>query len=195
MVNPDFNRDRFEGQLNPDERECLYRNVLAAKPKSVWEVGTCRGGGTTYYISCALHNIDEGGLLTTVENNREFLDYAMALYTVGALKDLFHHIIFNFGTSLQVYPAMLADSKIPTPDFVVLDGGERSIECVYEYAMFRPYMKLGGRICFHDWDTGKTDYIRDLITNDQDWKLLDSARAFRVFEKVGTVHDAIGIRI
>lgn len=189
MIAPDFNRDRFEGQMNPEERALLYHVVMETKARSVWEVGTCRGGGTTYYIACALENLAADGLLYTSENFREFYDYAQALYADGApLGMLRHRVNFNFGSALEVFPALLADPAVPLPDVVVIDGGPSSMEALWQFAMFRPYMRLGTCVCFHDWDNEKTNYIRPVIGNEHDWELVNLEIAFAVFQRRSDVH-------
>ena len=70
MIEPDFNRDRFEGQMSPNERVVLYAAIMDRQCKNVWEVGTCRGGGSTYYIATALENLNDGGMLYTVDDTK-----------------------------------------------------------------------------------------------------------------------------
>lgn len=184
---PDFERDRWEGQMCSEERRALYETVMARNPCVVWEVGTCRGGGSTYYIAQALANLGNGGVLITSETNPEFLAYAHDLYGEhGALQHLAPFVRFNFGAACSIYPAML---HAGTPvDMAFLDGEERSLECLYEFAMFRPYMHVGDVVAFHDWNTSKTDHIRPVVENDHDWGLISAAVAFRAFERTGEIY-------
>ena len=186
MYEPDFDRDRFEGQMNPSERAVLYDTVMRLKPRYVWEVGTCRGGGSTYYISTALENLDNGGKLITSEVNQEWYEYAMNLYGLGQpLEHLRQRVMFNFGDACTIYPKMLKEFPV---HMVFIDGGEDSIQCLHQAMMFRPFMAVGTVIAFHDWDNGKTDYVRGAMENDKDWKLVCSDIAYRAFQRVGDLH-------
>jgi predicted O-methyltransferase YrrM len=196
MIEPDFNRDRFEGQMSPNERVVLYAAIMDRQCKNVWEVGTCRGGGSTYYIATALENLNDGGMLYTVDDTKEFYDYAQALYgEKGALNYLRHRVCFNFGNALKVFPTLLANKSIKNPDAVLLDGEDDSIECLYQFCMFRPYLGIGALAIFHDWNCGKTNYVRPTIVNDVDWKQIAEEASIAVFEKIGTLHDQTGVRI
>jgi predicted O-methyltransferase YrrM len=185
MLLPDFERDRFEGQMNPEERAVLFGVIMEEKPEHVWEVGTCRGGGSTYYISTALLNNGKG-ILHTCEVFDEFYQYARRLYGEGgALHHLEPLIDFNFGDASEVYRSRLG---ILPCDVVLIDGGERSMELIWQFAMFRPHMRVGSVVIFHDWNNGKTDYIRPVIQNDQDWRLEDLTIGLATWRRIGAVH-------
>lgn len=45
---------------------------------------------------------------------------------------------------------------IPKPlDYLLIDGDHRSRWCIVDYHFWEPYVRLGGRIAFHDWTGGK----------------------------------------
>jgi predicted O-methyltransferase YrrM len=186
LITPDFERDRFEGQMNPPEREALYNLILQTKPNLVCEVGTARGGGSTYFISSALRN-NEKGILHTCENNPEFYDYARSLY--GGCQDMLgldQYINFHFGDSEEIFTPLLR--KINKPEIVFLDGGASSIKMVYDFTLFRPYMPVGSLLACHDWVNGKSCYLRPVIQNDCDWELVYQILEFVVFKRVSNIH-------
>lgn len=197
MYTPDFERDNYEGQMNPSERKLLFNLVTEVKPDYVFEVGTCRGGGSTYFISSALMN-NKKGTLFTCESYKEFYDYAQELYRKDELfLSLKAFINFNFGDSLQVYPSILdkiVKQRIATGlserfiEVCLIDGGEDSIQLLWEFAMFRPFIPVGGYVLFHDWDNGKTQYIRPLLVNDIDWELTEIDKGLAVFKRVKLIH-------
>jgi cephalosporin hydroxylase len=186
MIIPNFERDRFEGQMNPEERQALYNLVMEVKPETVCEVGTARGGGSTYFISSALRNLNKG-VLYTCENNQEFFDYALALYnSADDLRGLEQYINFNYGDSEKVFTKLLP--QIKKPDIVFLDGGASSIKMVYDFTMFRPFIPTGKYLACHDWVNGKSCYLRPVIQNDCDWKLVYQVIEFAIFERVSNIH-------
>ena len=186
MIIPNFERDRFEGQMNPPERESLYNLVMSVKPETICEVGTARGGGSTYFISSALRNIGKG-LLYTCENNQEFYDYAMTLYNgCPDFIGLKQHVNFNFGDSEEVFTPLLPNIK--NPSIVFLDGGASSIKMVYDYTLFRPYMNIGSFLACHDWVNGKSCYLRPIIQNDCDWELIHQVIELAIFKRISNVH-------
>lgn len=175
--------------MNPSERKLLYDTVMARKPEIIVETGTCRGGGSTYYIASALANLAEADGISrqfhTIEFNPEFYDYALALYE-GALRHLNKHVTFHFGNSLNLLRGFAQTfSKV---DFLMLDGGHDWIVEVYDFCAIRPIMPIGGIACFHDWDSGKTEFIRPIMRNDADWKQIGEAIAFTVWQRVGDTH-------
>jgi hypothetical protein len=189
MIEPNFDRDRFEGQMNYTERELLYQYALLsfnADLPEAWEVGTARGGGSTYYLACAAHNAGKGRVITC-ENHPEFYEYARKLYGDGGpLHELEHCINFNFGDAVTLYKPLLEHKGEAW--FVLLDSGPDSMEIVWQYAMFRPYMPIGAQLLIHDWDNGKTDYLRPLLENDCDWKMKFFEIGLAIFERVGHLH-------
>ena len=185
MVIPNFERDRFEGQMNPAERELLYNTVMSAQPDVVCEVGTCRGGGSTYFISSALRNLGKGKLYTC-EDFKEFYDYARALYAGNPdFAGLEQYIEFFFGDSERAFK----DFKLPV-NVCLLDGGADSIKMVYDFTLFRPLMPIGSYLIMHDWDNGKTDYIKQILIADAfDWQFEKQALALVVYKRIADVHE------
>jgi cephalosporin hydroxylase len=192
---PNFNRDRWEGQMNPSERELLYRLVVREKPNVVCEVGTCRGGGSTYFISKALQ-ANQKGKLYTCESCKEFYDYARALYSGNPdFAGLEQYIEFLFGDSYDIFQAhqgfgSTLIGQIGKVNICLLDGGIDSIKMVYDFAMFRPFMPIGSWLIMHDWDNGKSEFIKPLIEHDPDWEPIQQEIGLVVYKRVDDIHGA-----
>jgi predicted O-methyltransferase YrrM len=188
MNKPDFGRDRFEGQMNPSERELLYNLVLQEKPDVVCEVGTCRGGGSTYFIAKALQANGKGKLYTC-ENNKEYYEYARALYAGNPdFAGLEEYVRFHFGDSEYCFHRIFEGGFDGGIDIVFLDGGADSIKMVYDFAMFRPFIPVGKWLIMHDWDNGKTDYIKPILMNEHDWKLIKIELGTAIFQRIADVN-------
>jgi cephalosporin hydroxylase len=192
MNEPNFERDRFEGQMNPEERKALYNLIIDTKPEVVCEVGTCRGGGSTYFISSALRNNCKG-ILYTCENKKEFYDYAISLYQGNPdFASLIKYVQFWFGDSFSVYNTVFEilrhERKSDKIDIVFLDGGACGITMLYDFCMFRSHIPIGGFLAAHDWNNGKSDYLKPVIDNDCDWKKVNEVVGFVIYKRISDVH-------
>lgn len=148
----DFTVNRECGQLTIEERKLLYGVVILEKPRIAFEVGTWEGGGSTYFISSAMHETDIG-ILYTVERNPEM--YKTALENFFLWPDLARHVIFNCGSSLSVFPPLL--KGVENVDFVFLDGENNPKATVKDFEMFEPYMGKGSVLACHDWGALKME--------------------------------------
>jgi hypothetical protein len=185
-VIPDFNRDINEGQLRPEERKRLYDLCIAEKPDVVFEVGTWKGGGSTYIISCALDE-NKKGILYTIEYNPEFYNHAVALYeTGGALQLLRSRLFFHLGDSLVVIPQIIRrlESETFGVNILLLDGGT-GVPTLHEFESVRPYMPVGAHLLVHDWPTDKAEVLRGLLPKDPDWQLEGITGELAVFKRIG----------
>lgn len=190
---PDFGRDPLEGQMTPEERKEIYKIVIDTKPDVVFEVGTWKGGGSTYFLSSALHENGKGTLFT-IESEAEFFNHAVNLYN-STLKPLQPYVNFSFGQSHEVYPNLLKTllevNKNPYSwhciDIVFLDGKEDPDQTLNELNMFLPYLKVGGIVACHDWKTSKTDKIRSIMASSS-WELVsflpNGPTGFAAFRKI-----------
>lgn len=154
------------GQLWLADRKVLYETVRRIEPQNVFEVGTWRGGGSTYFIACALR--DNGrGILYTTEIDSKIQEQAVESYQRFA-PHLIRYIQFYQGSSTDVYPLVL--QKFGT-DMVFLDGigAEQTLA---EFRLFEPYFRKGGVLISHDWNDEKTSLLRPYIESLSDWKLL-----------------------
>lgn len=180
---PDFERDGQEGQLCSIERYILYYLVKNEQPKTVFEVGTWKGGGSTYFISSALSE-NQWGRLYTCEANKEFYNHAVKLYKT-TLKELAPYVVFHFGESDSVYPEVL--KKLGLVDMVMLDGAEDADQTLKEYNMFLPYFKSGSFLICHDWKEGKMAKLKPVILDDDLWEIVtlleDTTTGFSIFKR------------
>src|SRR5260221_5883532 len=99
----------IEGQLLPDERRALHRQVIDSRRRLVLEVGTWKGGGSTLQIVTALMANGEGHL-HTCEPNAEFHSQAADLYR----GDLFaRHVTLHNDGSQHVIARLLDAGLCP----------------------------------------------------------------------------------
>lgn len=163
------------GQLWYADRRMLYEAIRRVKPDTVFEVGTWRGGGSTYFISQALYE-NGGGVLHTIECDPGLHAEAKALYKEH-LPHLLPHVEFHCGTSEEVYPGIL--EQLGAIDAVFLDGGNNSARTLAELRMFSAYIRADGIVLAHDWDNEKMALVRPFLENSADWRLTDHLTAPR----------------
>ena len=183
---PRFERDHMEGQMHDPERKALWEIVVALKPEKVFEIACWLGGGSTYFITSALHE-NGNGHLWTCELHPEFLDHAVALYKSGDLKELNPYVTFHLGSGEDIFPPVLA--KEGPIDMAFLDGGEGhnlsdAQQQARELAMMKEHLRVGGMIAFHDWGLNKTALTRVIMQNDMDFEMVDSVMTLATFRKV-----------
>jgi predicted O-methyltransferase YrrM len=159
----DFNRDPNQGQMMPVERMAMYNAVLSEKPKRMLEIGTWKGGGSTYILACAAYEI--GSTLYTIEADKGLYEAALKLYD-ERMNILIPHVKFNLGYSQDVIPELLKDGDF---NFVLFDGKEDPEQTVAEYDLLNKHMGLGSVIACHDWKTSKMAKLKEVIANDNTW--------------------------
>src|SRR6266567_458954 len=114
---------RVEGQLNVNEREILIQAIVGAPvaPRTVLEVGTWLGGGSTLHILRALEKNGKGHLWG-IEADHSIYDRMVANPKTEA-PEMINRFTPLFGFSQQVIPRWLAEQPALQVDFVFLDGG------------------------------------------------------------------------
>jgi len=184
-INVDFNRDPNMGQMRSVERKMMYDVVVSKKPKHLLEIGTWKGGGSTYILGCAAY--EYGGILHTIEANKEFYDTAIRLYG-QRMNILLNTVQFNYGKSDDIIPQLLEEYDI---DFVLFDGAENADQTVKEYDLLNEKLGLGSIIACHDWKTMKMEKMKDVIYADNTWVnicgTLDTDTGFMMFERSACV--------
>lgn len=183
MVYPvDFSR-KGDGQMMFKERQAMYDTILGYRPQRLLEIGTWKGGGSTYIISSAASLY--GGILDTIETDIENYSYAVKLYC-GELVYLQPFVKFNHGPSHEVIPRLLWERK--GYDFAFLDGAEDQDQTVKEYNMIKDFMKPGALLACHDWGTLKMARLKDIIGADKSWKnivsITDTDTGFQIFQRI-----------
>lgn len=174
------------GQLWYRERKALYHAIRQHKPENVFEVGTWYGGGSTFFITQALH--DNGiGTLYTVEPNLAAFEKAVSGYE-HHLQDLVPFVNFFHGSSTDVFPDQL--KRFSQIGAVFLDGAQDAIQSAKEFELFERYLKKGSILMAHDWDNDKMQTVRPKIEESPDWLLETRLTAphslgFVVFRNIG----------
>jgi hypothetical protein len=158
---------RLRGQLWYGERKLLYETVRRYRPANCFEIGTWRGGGSTLFISQALH--DNGkGMLHTVEIDGAFYQEAVANYN-EFLPHLVPHVTFHLGDFKLVYSEVLRQcGKI---DFLILDGAEDARQTLDQYEFFLPFILSGSVLMVHDWFSEKTRSIKPILEQTDEWDI------------------------
>lgn len=177
---------QIPGQLWVADRKVLYGTIRRVKPKTVFEVGTWQGGGSTYFISQALH--DNGfGILHTIEADPKI--YAAVQHNYRTyLPHLVQHIKFHSGKALEVYPELL--HQLGCIDTVFLDGSSDPQEAYGEFEMFSPFLPNGAVVLMHDWDNEKMALLRPALEQSLEWHVEHTVTApqsvgFAVVRHVG----------
>ena len=162
-MRPDFERDRAVGQMLPKEREAMYNEVVKRTPSRMLEIGTWKGGGSTYILACAA--LQCGSVLDTIEADEGLYKEALSLYRTK-LDVLRSHVVFHHGLSHDIIPRLLEGGPY---DFVLFDGAENAEQTVREYDLLNHHLPLGGLIACHDWMTEKMRLLKEVLANDNTW--------------------------
>src|SRR6266705_1957718 len=109
------------GQLNADEREILIQAIVGAPvaPRTVLEVGTWLGGGSTLHILRALEKNGQGHLWG-IEADHSIYDRMVANLKTEA-PEMINRFTPLFGFSQEVIPRWIAEQPAFQVDFVFLD--------------------------------------------------------------------------
>lgn len=168
------------GQLWLADREALYETVRSTRPEVVFEVGTWRGGGSTFFISQALYE-NGAGILHTTDIDCGMVQQAERAYA-RHLPHLTNHVHFHCGASADVYPDVL--STVPRIDLLFLDGQEDGDQTYSEFQLFEPYLSDGSLLLAHDWFSEKMVRLKPHIENSHDWEII---QVFKPSKSVGFV--------
>lgn len=155
-----FHLNQDCGQLWLEDRRWLYNTVLELQPVVALEVGTWRGGGSTFFIASAL--AENGfGILHTIEKNAILASEASSRY-IREWPRLLQHVHFHFGGSEDMIPLIA-----PT-DFVFLDGAQDPAQMLREFELVKPHLRVGGVLMAHDWFNGKADDLKPVLELESD---------------------------
>jgi len=161
----------------PAERTLLYKTVLELKPQWALEIGTWKGGGSTYQIASALKE-NGFGELVTCEPDKEMHNIAKNTYEVE-LKGEFPVKLVN-DYSHNVIDHLLQNNT--TPDFVLMDGPEDPEVCLNDLKALEVRMRKDSIVTFHDWDLGmradglistKSQLVRPYIESSPLWERVE----------------------
>lgn len=158
-----------DGQMLHDERVALHEAVLRRRPRTVFEVGTWCGGGSTYQIVSALQKIGSGHL-TTCEIDQKLFAEAHAFYSSPELS--------RFCTVHNRYAHELLLETIEAagpPDLAFFDGSEDPHDALYDFQLLDRHAKSGTVLLVHDWlphRSAKANLLRPYLEKLETWKIL-----------------------
>jgi hypothetical protein len=192
MNNTDFYHTKYNGEMLPYERFKLTEWVKFINPKVVFEVGTGNGGGSTYFISKTLKELNNNGHIHTCDPFRT-IDSNMLLE-------------FDNITYYQINSNEMLENLINTnikPNFIMFDGPENP-EIAYEDIKFlEQYIDNDTYFSMHDWDTHrgydngtstKSIKIREYIENSKNWILIEQLHSnIKNSDFDITPYDSVGI--
>ena len=193
--------------LNTQAGKELVKNLIAYKPKTILEIGTWNGMGTTRCILYALNEYDFHEFISiecnpvkhqlAIQNNSEFIrgkEDKIKLLNATILeendwqeaKELFKNEMNqewfdgDYANSKSLENIF---SKLNNIDAIVLDGGEYST--YHEYKKLLPLCK--SLIFLDDTNTCKCRKIVEELTENKDWKLIfhtNERNGFAIFKKI-----------
>ena len=161
----------IEGQLSPGERQLLSDTIrnMPEKPRTIVEVGTWLGGGSTFHILRALHE-NGVGRLWGVEADKDIYEKMIANIraAVPEAADRFTPLL---GMSNQVLPDWLKRLPEGTEiDLAFLDGGENPGEQIEEFNILADHIKTGGILLSHDGWTRKGKWLVPYVSLLDNWE-------------------------
>lgn len=155
----------MNGQLMPKEREFLHQAVLEMRPMIALEVGTWKGGGSTWQILTGLEK-NGMGVLHTCETEKDFFDESVKLYHEKTRINLYYK------KSSEVIESMISTNTVP--DFIFFDGPEDEQTALVDFNTLNPFLKSGTVFLMHDWDAPsiKAKLMRPYLENLSRWRIL-----------------------
>jgi hypothetical protein len=167
----DFTHTKYNGEMLPFERFKLTNWILDIKPTIVFEVGTGNGGGSTYFISKALTELNNDGVIYTCDPLRS-IDNNM----LSEFKNIKYYNIYS-----DVMLQNLINDNIK-PDFIMFDGPENPEVAFNDIKFLETYIEDGTYFSMHDWDlyrpydgsqSVKSVKIREYFENSNNWDLIE----------------------
>jgi hypothetical protein len=167
----DFTHTKYNGEMLPFERFKLYNWILDIKPTIVFEAGTGNGGGSTYFISKALTELNNDGIIHTCDPIRSIDENMMS-----ECKNIRYYSI----NSNEMFEK-LKDENIK-PNFIMFDGPEFPEVAYEDIKILETYIEDGTYFSMHDWDlyrpydggqSVKSVKIREYFENSDNWILIE----------------------
>lgn len=168
---PVSGQEMIEGQLNAEERRILTEAIRNAPqpPRTLVEVGTWLGGGSTLHILRAMQ-ANGVGHLWGIEAHREMYERMIANLRAAA-PDALDRFTPLFGFSEKVIPRWLAELPTGTGvDFVFLDGGDNPREQLAEFQLLDPHIPVGGQLLAHDAKIRKGKWLGPFLRALDHWE-------------------------
>lgn len=156
--------DNLPGQLWPAERKYLHDLVLSVKPKTILEVGSGCGAGSTYAMASALRQT-MSGILYGCEPDQTQITHAKHLFAPWPFVQLRNN------KSSEFIQWVLDCNRIP--DLIFFDGPEEPQVAVTDLTMLEAKIKNGTHFLMHDWDpeaSSKAHLLRPRLESHPAWQ-------------------------
>lgn len=161
-------RWKLEGQLMPAERAVLYEEIRKNAPALVLEIGTWKGGGSTYQITSALA-ANGSGHLHTCEINQEFHNLAKQIYHNT---DLNKYVTLHLKPSTQLIKELIDANTIP--NFLFFDGPDIPRLSLSDFQLLESHLPAGAIFSMHDWEhdlASKQILIKPYLERSSRWDI------------------------
>ena len=142
------------GGVNPGDRQALYYLITALAPKNVLEIGT-HIGASTLHIACALRQVGEGGVVTSVDiidvnhpKEGAWKKIGLSASPSDFAKNLgcLQHVQFYTGPCQEFMRT--TDKKY---DFIFLDGDHTAQSVYKEVCLALDILSERGVLLLHDY--------------------------------------------
>ncbi len=187
MQKLDFTNDVLRhcgGRLTTHDADLLFNTAMELNPKNMLEIGSFDGCSTMILGSIARET--EGKLQCIEPAPKQKWRWNIERLNLQEWVELI------FGYSPWVPPASIRQPI----DYLFIDGDHRTRWAIVDYHYWSPFVRIGGRIGFHDWgdrhDAGKwvREAVEIILRDDADTVLkkvgeTTNTRGLIVFEKVG----------
>jgi hypothetical protein len=182
----DFTNDVLRhcgGRLTTLDADLLYKTAFEIAPKNILEIGSFDGCSTMIL----------GSIAKMTEGKVQCIEPAPKQKWRANIErlQLQEWVEMIFASSPWVPPASVRQPI----DYLFIDGDHRTRWCLVDYHFWMPFVRIGGRIAFHDWgDAHETGgWIREsvgIILRDDAPFLTEigqttNTRGLIVFEKTG----------
>jgi len=164
-INMRFGHNDETGQMAAEERIKIFDTLIRIKAKTIIDVGTWKGYGSTYIAAEVAHRTD--GVVHTIECNQDLSDSAKARYE-AELPHLAKRITFHCGNSTGVIED-ICSRTMDSIDAIILDGGV-SVE---DFRAVKPYLSKACVVVCHDWLEGKCAGLAELLASEKIWTLIE----------------------
>lgn len=131
--------ERGKTLLKVEEAACVYNTASEIGARTLLEIGSCYGCSSMTLATVAK---EQNGHLQSIEPNPREL-WRTNMEEMGLSK---------YCTMIAGYSPWIDDKAITTPiDYLFIDGEHRARWCLADYHYWSPYVRIGGRIAFHDY--------------------------------------------
>jgi predicted O-methyltransferase YrrM len=193
----DFTEDVLRhcgGRLTTHDADLLFKTASEIEPKNILEIGSMDGCSTMILGSIAR---ETKGLVQCIEPAPK-QKWRHNIERLGLQKWVHMHFAtspwFPIENILDLCKPPIVNKMTPL-DYLFIDGDHRTRWAIVDYHFYMPYVRIGGRIAFHDWwdqhDAGKwvREAVEIIMRDDEQYlKMVGETRNKRglvVYEKTG----------